>query len=137
MRAKITIVCLVLLSLALPAFALSITERNSESGAPEIVMENQYVKLIVAQKGGLISSFFYKPTGKEMVKTINDSDGPFGLLRDQFWQPNGYFREQFYLADIQQNQDSVELTLSATGPSGTHFFTKIEKTIIMRQACKI
>ena len=98
-------------------------------GKPEVVLENQSVRLVFApSQGGVCRSLRLKPNGPELV--YSEQPG-YGLLRDQLWQPNYSFADRFYFSKLENSGKSASVELWTTGTGGMMSFTTIRKKITL------
>ena len=99
-----------------------------EKTAASLVLENQFVKAeIDYRRGGRISSFIDKQTGKDLTDKSNYG----GIFKDVIMEQGfGTFFEQFYLIDA-TNATPEKVSVTLTGETGKDQFLKIQKTFTL------
>lgn len=100
-------------------------------GKPEVVLENRWVRLILApSQGGVCRSLRLKPSGVELV---DSRESGYGLLRDQLWKPNYSFGERFYFHRVETSAELATVELWTTGSGGMMSFTEVRKRLTLRR----
>lgn len=98
-------------------------------GQPEVVLENEHVRLVfVPSQGGVCRSLRLKPDGPELV---DSHETGYGLFRDQLWKPNYSFADRFYHHRLETRPDAATVELWATGAGGMMSFTTVHKRITL------
>jgi hypothetical protein len=101
-----------------------------EKTAAALLLENQFVKVeIDYQRGGRISSFIDKQTGKDFTDKSNYG----GIFKDVIMEHGfGAFFGQFYLIDA-TNVAPGKVSVTITGETGKDQFLKIQKTYTLER----
>ncbi|MBU0610799.1 MAG: hypothetical protein KKI08_23135 [Armatimonadetes bacterium] len=98
-----------------------------KDGKPEIILENDQVRLIFAPLvGGACRSFVLKPAQQEFA--LSQSPG-YGLLRDQLWAPAYMFADRPYSWQLGGDANTAWAELSVTGAGGMMSFTTLTKRV--------
>ena len=96
-------------------------------GKPEVILENNLVRLIFwPSAGGVCRSFLYKPAQAELTAA---ADSRYGLLRDQLWSPNYSFADRPYDYRTGGDARSAWVELSTSGAGGMMSFTRLTKRV--------
>lgn len=98
-----------------------------KDGKPELILENDQVRLIFAPlAGGVCRSLIHKPSGQEFALA---QDPGYGILRDQLWAPEYMLADRPYTWRVGGDANSAWLELSVTGAGGMMSFTTLTKRI--------
>ncbi|WP_158560509.1 S-layer homology domain-containing protein [Paenibacillus contaminans] len=128
--------CLVIFVACLPQMAFAATAIEEESA---IFLENQYLKLKIVShgkegginKGGVISSLIYKPTGLDLTGMVNADRG--GLLRERIPPIADLWAELTYEAEIVVHTEDQVTALVKSIPSAASKGVETKKYITLRK----
>ena len=96
-------------------------------GKPEVILENDQVRLIFAPlAGGVCRSLLFKPGQQEFALA---QDAGYGLLRDQLWAPPYMFADRPYSWRLGGDANGAWAELSVGGAGGMMSFTSLSKRI--------
>ncbi|TMV43202.1 DUF4091 domain-containing protein [Paenibacillus mesophilus] len=128
--------CLVIFVACLPQMAFAATAIEEGSA---IFLENEYLKLKIVShgkeggvnKGGVISSLIYKPTGLDLTGMVNADRG--GLLRERIPPIADLWAELTYEAEIVVNTEDRVTALVKSIPSDKSKGVETKKYITLRK----
>ena len=139
---KICTLLLFIMLLVYNCMAVSVKISGPDkAGHKTVLLENRLLKIKLFTQGGRVSSFFYKPAGREL--TWDNGKSASGACKDQFPPRDYHFRELDYeLKVLKHTPKTVAVRLRSIGGSGKWKFVSISKTYILhegqsRLCCKL
>jgi len=104
-------------------------------GAPEIILENSKVGLVLYPAfGGVCKVLYLKDPG---VNLVTPGGPDQAMFRDQLWDPRYFFSQRFYHFETGGDANSAWVELWTTGEGGILSFTEIRKRITLTRGSEI
>ena len=115
-----------ILKLLVLSLMFSFISLLGENGTAEVILENPFLKIMVTEQGGKISSFYDKTKGKELVRIGNSQWD--GFCKDRIKEYNGEIIKENYSLEKKETDNQIIVKARFSASSGKLKDLQIEKT---------